>query len=102
MKCPLVHCKEELGAVRVSGVATRPLTPVTTFALVHGAWHGAWCWERLTPALEAGGHRVVAVDLPCEDATATFETYAEVVVQALDAEAEVVVVGHSLAGLTVP
>jgi pimeloyl-ACP methyl ester carboxylesterase len=44
------------------------------------------------------------VDLPCEDGTATFEEYAEVVVRALDAEAleEVVVVGHSLAGLTIP
>jgi pimeloyl-ACP methyl ester carboxylesterase len=78
---------------------------VTAFALVHGAWHGAWCWERLAPELEALGHRVVAVDLPCDDATATFETYADVVVRALEAEgaeAEVVVVGHSLAGLTIP
>ena len=25
---------------------------MATFALVHGAWHGAWCWERLTPELE--------------------------------------------------
>jgi pimeloyl-ACP methyl ester carboxylesterase len=46
------------------------------------------------------------VDLPCDDATATFETYAEVVVRALEAQIaedeEVVVVGHSLAGLTIP
>jgi pimeloyl-ACP methyl ester carboxylesterase len=75
---------------------------VTAFALVHGAWHGAWCWERLAPELKARGHRVVAVDLPSDDATATFETYAEVVVNALDAEEDVVVVGHSLAGLTIP
>jgi pimeloyl-ACP methyl ester carboxylesterase len=75
---------------------------VTAFALVHGAWHGAWCWERLGPELEARGHRVVAVDLPSDDATATFQTYAEVVVTALDAEEDVVVVGHSLAGLTIP
>jgi pimeloyl-ACP methyl ester carboxylesterase len=76
---------------------------MTTFALVHGAWHGAWCWERLTPELEARGHRVVAVDLPCDDPAATFETYADVVVKALEGEDErVVVVGHSLAGLTIP
>ena len=77
---------------------------MTAFALVHGAWEGAWIWERLTPELEARGHRVVAMDLPCEDGTATFEAYAEVVVGALEAEAleEVVVVGHSLAGLTIP
>ena len=36
---------------------------MTTFALVHGAWHGGWCWERLTPELERRGHRVVTVDL---------------------------------------
>jgi pimeloyl-ACP methyl ester carboxylesterase len=76
---------------------------VTTFALVHGAWHGAWCFERLAPALQALGHRVVAVDLPSDDAAATFDTYADVVVAALEAEAdEPVVVGHSLAGLTIP
>jgi pimeloyl-ACP methyl ester carboxylesterase len=77
---------------------------VTAYALVHGAWHGAWCWERLAAELEGCGHRVVAVDLPSDDATATFETYAEVVVRALEADGaeEVVVVGHSLAGLTIP
>ena len=76
---------------------------MTTFALVHGAWHGAWCFERLAPALEALGHRVVAVDLPSDEGTATFDTYAEVVVAALEGEAdELVVVGHSLAGLTIP
>lgn len=26
------------------------------FVLVHGAWHGAWCWERLAPRLRAAGH----------------------------------------------
>ncbi|MET0699294.1 MAG: alpha/beta fold hydrolase, partial [Mycobacterium sp.] len=56
---------------------------MTTFALVHGAWHGAWCWERLTPELVARGHRVVAVDLPIQDETATFEKYADTVVAAL-------------------
>ena len=25
---------------------------MTTFGLVHGAWHGAWCWERLIPELQ--------------------------------------------------
>jgi pimeloyl-ACP methyl ester carboxylesterase len=77
---------------------------VATFALVHGAWHGAWCWERLTPELEARGHSVVAMDLPSDDPAATFETYADVVAAALETEpeGEVVLVGHSLAGLTIP
>jgi pimeloyl-ACP methyl ester carboxylesterase len=77
---------------------------VTVFALVHGAWHGAWCWERLAPELESRGHQVVAMNFPCEDTTATFESYAGIVVDALaavDAE-DVVVVGHSLGGLTIP
>jgi pimeloyl-ACP methyl ester carboxylesterase len=75
---------------------------VSTFALVHGAWHGAWCWERLTPELEARGHRVVAPDLPSDDPTATFITYAAVVEDAIAGEDDVVLVGHSLAGNTVP
>ena len=30
----------------------------TTFVLVHGAWHGGWCWNKLTPLLRAAGHQV--------------------------------------------
>jgi len=76
---------------------------VTTFALIHGAWHGAWCFERLTPELEARGHQVIAVDLPGDDPAATFETYADCVVRALaDERDELVLVGHSLGGMTIP
>ena len=38
---------------------------MATFLLVHGAWHGAWCWDRLTPLLRERGHKVAAFDLPC-------------------------------------
>src|SRR5437870_5935683 len=31
---------------------------MSTYVLVHGAWHGAWCWKKLTPLLESAGHRV--------------------------------------------
>ena len=75
---------------------------MATFGLVHGAGHGAWCWERLTPLLEALGHRVVAMDLPCEDPTAGARRYAEVVDEALPPTKDLVLVGHSLAGLTIP
>ncbi|MBE2277058.1 MAG: alpha/beta fold hydrolase [Rhodobacteraceae bacterium] len=34
-----------------------------TFVLVHGSWHGGWCWGRLAPLLEARGHRVLAPSL---------------------------------------
>ncbi|MEQ1755469.1 MAG: alpha/beta fold hydrolase [Micropepsaceae bacterium] len=37
---------------------------MTTFVLVHGAWHGAWCWELVSEALEGMGHKVIAPDLP--------------------------------------
>jgi pimeloyl-ACP methyl ester carboxylesterase len=37
---------------------------MATFILIHGAWHGGWCWERVGPLLEAQGHRVIAPDLP--------------------------------------
>jgi pimeloyl-ACP methyl ester carboxylesterase len=76
---------------------------VTTFALVHGAWHGGWSWDLLRPEFERRGHRAVAVDLPCDDPAAGCARYAEVVAEALVAETDdVVAVGHSLGGLTIP
>jgi hypothetical protein len=36
---------------------------MTHFVLVHGAWHDAWCWERVIPALLERGHSVSAVGL---------------------------------------
>ncbi len=75
---------------------------MATFGLIHGAWHGAWCWERLVPLLAARGHRVATVDLPCEDPAAGCVRYAEVADGALPAADDLVLVGHSLAGLTIP
>ena len=75
---------------------------MAAFGLVHGAGHGAWCWERLIPALAALGHRAWAMDLPCEDPTAGAERYAEVVDRALPRVDDLVLVGHSLGGLTIP
>ncbi|HTS40409.1 MAG TPA: alpha/beta hydrolase [Xanthobacteraceae bacterium] len=34
-----------------------------TFVLVHGAWHGGWCWRRLADRLEARGHKIFAPTL---------------------------------------
>ncbi|MGZ5392177.1 MAG: alpha/beta fold hydrolase [Mycobacterium sp.] len=76
---------------------------MTTFALVHGGYHDAWCWGRLTPLLQQAGNGVVTMDLPLEDSTATFDTYADVVCSALDdCGDDVVLVGHSYAGNTIP
>ncbi|HEX7095898.1 MAG TPA: alpha/beta hydrolase, partial [Acidimicrobiales bacterium] len=75
---------------------------MATFALVHGSQHGAWCWERVIPHLEAQGHRTVAMDLPCDDPDAGVDTYASVVIDALDGHDDVVLVGHSMGSLTIP
>jgi pimeloyl-ACP methyl ester carboxylesterase len=76
---------------------------VSTFALVHGAWHGAWCWEQLTPLLTEQGHAVITPELPCDDPSSTFEDYAATVCDAVgDGPDDLIVVGHSLAGHTIP
>ena len=75
----------------------------STFVLVHGGWHDAWCWNLLTPELTALGHEVVTMDLPCDDPAKSFPDYADVVAAAIPEGADhVTLVGHSLAGLTVP
>jgi len=78
---------------------------MTTFVLVHGAYHGAWCWARLTPELERFGHRTIAMDLPCDDAQAGYSQYTATVLAAMDAAGigeDAIVVGHSLGGFTIP
>ena len=73
------------------------------FVLVHGAYHGAWCWDELRTELERGGHVSTAVDLPCDDADAGAERYVDEVIHAMPKQSDaVVIVGHSLAGLTIP
>ena len=76
---------------------------MSTFVLVHGAWHGAWCWERLVPELARRDHGAIAVDLPASDGTATFDTYARAVHDAIPSGLDdVVLVGHSLGAMTIP
>jgi Alpha/beta hydrolase family len=69
---------------------------MTSFSLVHGAWHGAWAWDLLRGELESRGHGVTAPELPCEDVTAGVRDYASLVPPAD------VAVGHSLGGYTLP
>ena len=71
-------------------------------ALVHGSYHGAWCWERLRPQLERLGHRVTTMDLPISDPTLGAADYADAVDAALGPDCEPVLVGHSMAGLVIP
>jgi pimeloyl-ACP methyl ester carboxylesterase len=72
------------------------------FVLVHGSYHGAWCWNFLKPELERLGHRVTTVELPISDPTLGAADYASVVERALDPGSEPILVGHSMAGLVIP
>lgn len=75
-------------------------------ALVHGSYHGTWCWDFLRPELERRGHRVATVDLPISDATLGASGYADAVGSAIEAtlgpSSVPLIVGHSMAGLIIP
>jgi pimeloyl-ACP methyl ester carboxylesterase len=75
---------------------------MTTVVLVHGAYHGAWCWERLVPELTSRGLATLTPDLPCDDAGAGLAEYAEVVDAAVGDSDDLMLVGHSLGGSTIP
>ena len=66
---------------------------MANFLLVHGAWHGAWCWRDVVPLLEREGHRVHAVTLTgvgervhLMSPAITLETFIDDVRNAMDAE----------------
>lgn len=71
-------------------------------ALVHGSYHGAWCWDLLRPELERLGHRVITMDLPISDPARGAADYAQVVDDAIGPGIEPMLVGHSMAGLIIP
>ena len=76
--------------------------------MIHGAWHGGWCWDQVRRRLEDAGHRAVAPDLPghgddrTPTAAVTLDAYAECVCEVLDAQPEpVILVGHSMGGVVI-
>ena len=78
------------------------------FVLVHGAFHGAWCWEPLVTELSAAGHDVQTFDLPGsgEDATpieqVTLDAYVDKICATLAEQPQpVVLVAHSMGGVPV-
>ena len=78
------------------------------FVLVHGAWHGGWCWEEIVPRLEAAGHRVAAPDLPGMGAdaasghVATLDEWAMFIAGMAAADPEpAILVGHSRGGIVI-
>ena len=63
---------------------------------------GPWCWELLAAQLARLGHHSVAVDMPCDDPSAGPLQYARAAAAPLEGAAgPVVMVGHSLGGLTI-
>jgi pimeloyl-ACP methyl ester carboxylesterase len=78
--------------------------------LVHGAWHGGWCWSRVTPLLVKAGHRVHGPTLTglgdrrhLLSRRVDLKTHIEDVVGVIDNEElkDVLLVGHSYAGIVV-
>ncbi|GAB3950926.1 alpha/beta hydrolase [Spirosoma harenae] len=87
---------------------TLSVAQAKTYILVHGAWHGAWCWKKVVPLLEVKGNQVVAIDLPGhgEDktpiASVTLEDYVQKVVSVAKSQrGPVILVGHSMAGVVI-
>lgn len=85
--------------------------PSVHIVLVHGACHGAWCWYKLKPLLEAAGHRVTALDLAASgidrrslEEVRSLAEYSQPLLElmaALPAAEKVVLVGHSLGGMNI-
>ncbi|KAJ4870355.1 Methylesterase 4 [Raphanus sativus] len=78
------------------------------YVLVHGICHGAWCWYKVKPVLEAAGHIVTAVDLAASginttrlEEIQTLEDYCKPLLDVLSSpdEDKVVLVAHSMGGI---
>jgi pimeloyl-ACP methyl ester carboxylesterase len=71
---------------------------LTSYLLVHGAWHGAWCWEAVQDHLPGA----VALDLPSNHVDgASFTDDVNAVRTALDGMTDVVLCGHSYGGAVI-
>lgn len=77
---------------------------MSTFILVHGAWHGAWCWDRVVPILAAAGHTVCTPELPGVDkhSRITSADYIRTLRTVVEEQSgKVILVGHSLGGMVI-
>jgi pimeloyl-ACP methyl ester carboxylesterase len=81
---------------------------MSTFILVHGAWLGAWCWDRVAADLKSAGHDVRTPELPGhgQDKTTvsdiSLDRYVDTVaLEMRKAKGKVVLVGHSMAGIVI-
>jgi pimeloyl-ACP methyl ester carboxylesterase len=83
---------------------------MTTYVLVHGAWHGGWCWQRVARILRAAGHEVYSPTLTGLGERAhllgpeiRLNTHIQDVLGVLEYEDlhDVVLVGHSYSGMVI-
>lgn len=79
-----------------------------TYILIHGAWHGAWCWYKVVPEMTKKGFKAIAIDLPGhgKDTTnpeiVTFRMYVEKVKEVANSiNGQVILVGHSMSGTVI-
>ena len=79
-----------------------------TFMLIHGSWHSAWNWHKITPLLENQGHTVHAIDLPGmgRDKTpiqeVTFENTVKKLCNFIDSiDGKIILLGHSKNGIII-
>ena len=97
-------------ALTAAGSKSEAQTAPKTFVLVHGTWHGGWCWRRVADALESKGHKVYAESLTglgdrshllTRDVNLT--THVNDVVNLIKWEdlKDIVLVGHSSAGFVI-
>lgn len=75
---------------------------MSAFILIPGAGGDAWYWSKLVPELRERGHDAVAVDIREDDPSLGLPEYAQLVVDAIGDRMDVVLVGQSLGGFTVP
>lgn len=73
------------------------------FVLIHGGFHGAWCWTRTIPEIQCLGHEAIAIDLPGHgarrDERSTIADRRDAILEVL--ESGDVLVGHSGGGLDI-
>jgi pimeloyl-ACP methyl ester carboxylesterase len=78
------------------------------FLLIHGAWHGRWCWSSTIEGLQQAGHRARAIDLPGQGDDQTpvagigLSTWIDRVVEELkNYPSPPILVGHSMGGMVI-
>lgn len=76
---------------------------MATYVLIHGAGDVGWYWHLVERELRVRGHDVVVTDLPVDDDAATLSDYADVVVEAIGARREdLIVAAQSFGGYVAP